>query len=134
MKEVKKIRKQTNIKKDNFKSIPNAKFMVPLLLLTFLFVFSCAINDVAATQETSNNTIVPSNNLTTSNSGEGDSQTTDQSVSNTSNTNNSPNPLNSETNQSVKDPQIYNGGVPVARGTHPAGYIYPTILEALPML
>jgi len=132
MKEVKKIRKQTNTKKDNFKSIPkyNAKVMAPLLLLTLVFVFSCTINDVAATQDTSNNTIVPSNNLSTSTTGEGDSQTTDQSSSNTSNTNSSSS-LNSETNQSVKDPQIYNGGVPVARGSHPAGYIYPTILEAI---
>ncbi|MDY9923191.1 hypothetical protein [Methanobacterium sp.] len=135
MKEVKKIRKQTNTKKDNFKSIPryNAKVMVPLLLLTLVFVFSCAINDVAATQESSNNTIVPSNNLTVATTGEGDSQTTAQSSSNTntSNTNNSSNSLNSETNQTLKDPQIYNGGVPVARGSHPAGYIYPTILEAI---
>ena len=107
--------------------------MVPLLLLTLVFVFSCAINDVAATQESSNNTIVPSNNLTVATTGEGDSQTTDQSSSytNTSNTNNSSNSLNSETNQTLKDPQIYNGGVPVARGSHPAGYIYPTILEAI---
>jgi uncharacterized repeat protein (TIGR01451 family) len=132
MKEVKKIRKQTNTKKNNFKSIPkyNTKVMVPLLLLTLVFVFSYAINDVAATQETSNNTIVPSNNLSTSTNGEGDSQATDQSPNN-SNINNSSISLNSETDQTLKDPQIYNGGVPVARGSHPAGYIYPTILEAI---
>ncbi|NMC60850.1 MAG: hypothetical protein GYA51_15920, partial [Candidatus Methanofastidiosa archaeon] len=106
--------------------------MVPLLLLTLVFVFSYAINDVSATQETSNNTVVASNSSTVSITEEA-SQTTDQSTANTntSNTDNSSDYLNSETDQTLKDPQIYNGGVPVARGSHPAGYIYPTILAAI---
>ena len=145
IKEVKKMKKQTITKKDNFKSINGhnkAKVMVPLLLLSLVLVFSFAVSDVAAAQGTSNNTAVTSNNLTEVNSSLEDSNTAVQSTSdintsnsnkssNSSNSNNLSNSSNSGINQTSKDPQIYNGGVPVARGGNPPGYVYPTIAAAI---
>ncbi|MEL7669642.1 hypothetical protein [Methanobacterium sp.] len=139
------MKKQTITKKDNFKSINGhnkAKVMVPLLLLSLVLVFSFAVSDVAAAQGTSNNTAVTSNNLTEVNSSLEDSNTAVQSTSdintsnsnkssNSSNSNNLSNSSNSGINQTSKDPQIYNGGVPVARGGNPPGYVYPTIAAAI---
>ncbi|MCZ3367058.1 beta strand repeat-containing protein [Methanobacterium veterum] len=139
------MKKQTITKKDNFKSITGhnkAKVMVPLLLLSLVLVFSFAVSDVAAAQGTSNNTAVTSNNLTGVNSSLEDSNTAVQSTSdittsnsnkssNSSNSNNLSNSSNSGINQTSKDPQIYNGGVPVARGGNPPGYVYPTIAAAI---
>jgi uncharacterized repeat protein (TIGR01451 family) len=131
------LRKKTKTitKKNDFNSITKynkAKIIVPVLLLTLALVFSFTVNDIAAAQDTSNSTIIPSNNSTTSNIESGDSQTSEQSPSNNNNTTNeSSNYSNSQNNLTLPDPQIYNGGVPVARGIHPAGYIYPTIAAAI---
>jgi uncharacterized repeat protein (TIGR01451 family) len=98
--------------------------MVPLLLLTLALVLSFSVNDAAAAG-TSNSAIVPSQNLQlTSTSHVANTQTTDQSKikTNTSKTN---------TTSKIADPQIYNSGAPVARGGHPAGYIFPTIASAI---
>ncbi|WP_225369754.1 hypothetical protein [Methanobrevibacter arboriphilus] len=130
-----KIRKQTIAKEDNFNSIKEynkAKIMVPLLLLTLILLFSCIVTDVQAAQETSNNTVVQSNNSIVSNTELEDSQTTAKNTSKTSNNSNeTSNSLNSKSNQTLKDPQIYKDGVPVARGGNPPGYIYSTIADAI---
>ena len=47
------------------------------------------------------------------------------------NTTNQANDLNSTSTQTAADPQIYNSGIPVARGGNPAGYDYPTIASAI---
>ena len=62
---MKKIRKQTITKQKKFNSITDnkVKIMVPLLLLTLVLVLSFSVNDVAAAQGTSNNTIVQSQNV-----------------------------------------------------------------------
>jgi hypothetical protein len=59
IKEVKKIRKQTITKKDNFNPIKDNKIkvIVPLLLLTLALVLSFTVNDVSAANVTSINTI-----------------------------------------------------------------------------
>ena len=44
--------------------------------------------------------------------------------------NNQSSKSNSE-KQTIPDPQIYKGGVPVARGGHPAGYQYSSIADAI---
>ncbi|MDP1551716.1 MAG: hypothetical protein Q8M06_01715, partial [Methanobacteriaceae archaeon] len=120
---MKKIRRQKITKKDNSNSIKiKSKIIVPLLLLALVLVVSCTVNDVAATEELSNDS--------TLSNAEEDLEKTDQYTTNNSN-NESSDSLNSENNQTLPDPQIYNGGVPVARGGNPAGYIYPTISAAI---
>lgn len=130
-----KIRKQTITKENNLNFITEnkAKIMVPLLLLTLALVLSFSVNDVAAANGTSN-AIVPSHNIKVSNLGQvANTQTTVQSKSktNTSKTNNASKSLNSNNNPKISDPQIYNSGAPVARGGHPAGFIFPTIASAI---
>ncbi len=143
---MKKIKRQAITKKDNSNSIKiKSKIIVPLLLLALVLVVSCTVNDVAAAEELSNDSVVLSNDSTLSNTEE-DLETTDQYTTNNSNSNESSDSeyttnnsnsnessdsLNSENNQTLPDPQIYNGGVPVARGGNPAGYIYPTIAAAI---
>ena len=133
---MKKIRKQTITKPKKINSITKnkTKIIVPLLLLSLVLVLSCTVNDVAAAQGTSNNTIVQSQNVTDTNPGQAvDTQTTvpTKSQTNNSKTNNASNSLNSENNQTLPDPQIYHGGAPVARGGNPVGYIYSSIAAAI---
>ncbi|WP_048190947.1 DUF11 domain-containing protein [Methanobacterium sp. SMA-27] len=128
---MKKIRKQTITKENNFKSITDnkAKIMVPFLLLTLALVLSFTVNDVAAANGTSNNAIVPSHNVTVSTTGQAvNSQTTVQSKTKTNKTSNS---LNTKKNQKQSDPQIYRNGAPVARGGNPVGFVYPSIASAI---
>ena len=124
--------------------------MILLLAFTFTIVI-CGASAAAAT--TTNDNYNP-NNLTTSNSIQSDiSNTTDPTSIKTYNSNNTTvtstsisnnlksNLETSKTNQSTTvetgkvqtspDPQIYKNGVAVARGTHPAGYVYPTIAAAI---
>ena len=103
---MKKTRKQT-IK---------TKILIPLLLVSLAILF-CVGTACAG----SNNTTIQSDNLTVS-----DTQTTSNSNNSTTNTS-----LGSETNQTLSDPVIYNGGVPVSRGGQPAGYNWGTIQNAI---
>jgi trimeric autotransporter adhesin len=133
---VKKIRKQTITKSKKINSIKDnkTKIIVPLLILSLVLVLSFSVNDVAAAQGTSNNTIVQSQNVTDTNPGQPvDTQTTvsSKSENNNSKTDNASNSLNVENNQTLSDPQIYHGGAPVARGGNPVGYIYSSIAAAI---
>jgi trimeric autotransporter adhesin len=134
---VKKIRNQTITKKDNFNSIKDnkAKIMVPLLFLTMVLVLSFTVNDVSATNATSNNVLVSSShNIAVTNTGQAvDSQTNVQAKSktNTSKTNKASNSLSTKKNNKIPDPQIYRNGAPVARGGNPVGFVYPSIASAI---
>ena len=133
IKEVKKIRKQTITKKDNFNPIKDNKIkvIVPLLLLTLALVLSFTVNDVSAANVISNNTIAPSHNSNISTSIKNvDSQSTVQSKAEIK-TNNTSNSLNTKKNQKRPDPQIYRNGAPVARGGNPVGFVYPNIASAI---
>jgi uncharacterized repeat protein (TIGR01451 family) len=103
IKEVKTIRKQTI----------TIKTFIPLLLISLALLLS-----LSTASADSNNTALPLDNLTVS-----DVQTT----TNSSTTNHS----SSESNPTVPDPVIYNGGVPVARGGQPAGYNWGSIQNAI---
>ena len=126
IKEVKKIRKHTIKKEDNFNSTTKYKtnIIVPLLLLTLALIFSFTINDVSAAQGTSINTITPSDNLTVSTGTAVESRIIKQTKTNVSTTNKTVNTLNSKKNQKLPDPQIYRNGVPV-------GPVYTTIADAI---
>jgi uncharacterized repeat protein (TIGR01451 family) len=106
--------------------------MAPLLIVTLALVLSFSVNDVAAANSTSNNVIVSSQDV--SSAGQvANTQTTVQSKAktNSSKTNKTSNSPNTKTGQKIADPQIYNNGAPVARGGHPAGYIYTSIAAAI---
>lgn len=99
----------------------DTKILIPLLLLILALVFTFCVSDVAAAQAGSDNATVPSDNLTVS-------QTTSNSSSST--TGNLSNSSDSK-NQTLPDPVIYNGGVPVSRGGQLAGYNWGTIQNAI---
>jgi uncharacterized repeat protein (TIGR01451 family) len=108
--------------------------MVPLLILTFALILSFTINDVAATNAASNTVIVPTHNVTVNNTVQAvNSQTNIQNKSKTnkSKTSNTSNSINTKKQQSLPDPQIYNGGAPVARGGNPVGFVYSSIAAAI---
>jgi predicted outer membrane repeat protein len=116
-------------------------FKFSLLLLGIAVIFSGAVA-AANNDNTTTATVVSNQNLTTDpgttsqavadNSSATDQVQTNNSTNiNTSKTDKSSNSLNSKKNQTSPDPQIYNGGVPVARGGNPAGYDYPTIAAAI---
>jgi uncharacterized repeat protein (TIGR01451 family) len=102
--------------------------MIPLLILTLALMLSFTVNDVAAANATSANVISPAHNVTVNNTVQAvNSQTNIQNKSKTSNTTNSVNTKQ----QTLPDPQIYNGGAPVARGGNPVGFVYSSIAAAI---
>lgn len=107
--------------------------MVPLLLVALALVLSFSVNDVAAANSTSNNVVVSSHDVKVTSSGQvANTQTTVQSKAKTNSSKNNKNSnSNTKSKQKIADPQIYNSGAPVARGGHPAGYIFPTIASAI---
>ena len=119
------------VKKSNILSIS-------VILLALAAIFALGINDVSAHDVNISSNSTLSANLTTNDSVQSADLKTDQNQSKTNATKNqSTTKSNTTTSKTTKssntlpDPQIYNNGVPVARGVHPAGYVYPTIAAAI---
>ena len=102
---------------------------IPLLIIGLIVLFSFSVNHVSAAQGTSDNLIVQSNNTKLSTIDMG-SKTTAQSQNYISTYENSNKSENKKV-QKLPDPQIYNGGVPVARGDYKAGYVFSSISSAI---
>lgn len=85
------------------------KYLVPMIILFIALVLGAGSVAAASADNTSNST-----NITTA---------TENSQLNETQTN--------TINSNPADPQIWRDGAPVARGSHPAGYQYSTIAEAI---
>ena len=113
--------------------------MISLILISLTFIFSVSIDHSAAAQVVSSNN--STNTISEKNSLLNQSITTNKTVKKTSSvlaSNKSSivkqtNSSGKTTTKIISDPQIYKNGVPVAIGSHPAGYAYPTIAQPLPM-
>lgn len=95
------------------------KIFIHLLLIILCLVFTFGVSNVSAADDTIYTN--DSENLTVS-----DVQTTFNSSNSTIH-----NSSGSETNQTLPDPVIYNGGVQVSRGGQAAGYNWGTIQNAI---
>ena len=111
--------------------------MIPisLILIILAVIFTIGISDVSAANITnvSSDTNLTSDNSTVNSLVQAADLKNNQSTiknTSTSKTNQSVNSSKSKTNKSP-DPQIYNNGVPVARGSYAAGYVFKTIQDAI---
>jgi uncharacterized repeat protein (TIGR01451 family) len=107
----------------------NKLIPLSLILIILAVIFTMGISDVSAAQVTnvSSNTNFLSNNSTVNSSVQLGLKYNQSTVKNTS-TNKS---TTSKSKTKSPDPQIYNNGVPVARGSYAAGYVFSSIQAAI---
>ena len=100
-----------------------------MILIILAVIFTIGISDVSAAQVTnvSSDTNFISNNSTVNSSVQLGLKNNQSTVKNTS-TNKS---TTSKSKTKSPDPQIYNNGVPVARGSYAAGYVFSSIQAAI---
>ena len=107
----------------------NKLIPLSLILIILAVIFTMGISDVSAAQVTnvSSDTNFLSNNSTVNSSVQLGLKYNQSTVKNTS-TNKS---TTSKSKTKSPDPQIYNNGVPVARGSYAAGYVFSSIQAAI---
>ena len=104
-----------------------------MLILVFAFIITICGTASATTVSNNNSNITISNSVQSdiSNYTEITSTETKSNVTSTNSKTNHSNTLKLGKTQIAPDPQIYKNGVAVARGSHPAGYVYTTISAAI---
>ena len=119
------------------KHIKKIQMFIFTIIFTLTVIGAASAADNSSTNLTATNIVQTtqtqhpsdtSNNITTSNNLLTNTSTTQSSnVQTTDNLSNN----KSTSSQTVTDPQIWNGGVPVSRGGQPAGYNWGTIQNAI---